>query len=233
MKTMSETKHILVIEDDLSILMGLEDNLNAEGYKVTTASNGNDGLEMALNNTIHLVLLDIMLPGINGFEVCKRIRQNKPTLPIIMLTARGSEIDKVSGLDYGADDYITKPFSLSELLARIRATLRRTYPTKNELEQYNFGTILIDFKKLKVFVEGREIKFTKKEFDIMHYFISNKGIVIHRHDLLNEVWGYKKIPTTRTVDNFILDLRKKIEINPSQPEYIISISGVGYRFDHP
>lgn len=229
---MNDTKHILVVEDDLSILMGLEDNLIAEGYKVTTASNGNEGLELALNIDIHLVLLDIMLPGINGFEVCKRIRQNKPTLPIIMLTARGSEIDKVSGLDYGADDYITKPFSLSELLARIRATLRRTYPTKNELEHYSFGNIVIDFKKLKVFVDGSEIKFTKKEFDIMHYFINHKGYVIHRHDLLNEVWGYKKVPTTRTVDNFILDLRKKIEKNSSQPEYIISISGVGYRFDH-
>src|SRR5210317_352201 len=135
---MNETKHILVVEDDLSILMGLEDNLIAEGYKVSTASNGNEGLEMALNNNIHLILLDIMLPGMNGFEVCKRIRLNKPTLPIIMLTARGSEMDKVSGLDYGADDYITKPFSLSELLARIRATLRRIYPTKNELEQYRF-----------------------------------------------------------------------------------------------
>lgn len=229
---MNETKHILVVEDDLSILMGLEDNLIAEGYKVSTASNGNEGLKMALNNHIHLILLDIMLPGMNGFEVCKRIRLNKPALPIIMLTARGSEMDKVSGLDYGADDYITKPFSLSELLARIRATLRRIYPTKNELEQYRFGNILIDFKKLKVFVNGDEIKFTKKEFDIMHYFISNKGFVIHRHDLLNEVWGYKKIPTTRTVDNFILDLRKKIEKNPSQPEFILSISGVGYRFDH-
>ena len=229
---MGDTKHILVVEDDFSILMGLEDNLIAEGYIVTTASNGNEGLEMALNTNLHLVLLDVMLPGINGFEICKRIRQNKPKLPIIMLTARESEIDKVSGLDYGADDYITKPFSLSELLARIRATFRRTYPSKSKLEHYRFGNIAIDFKKLKAFVNGNEIKFTKKEFDIMHYFITHKGFVIHRHDLLNEVWGYKKVPTTRTVDNFILDLRKKIEKNPSQPEYISSISGVGYRFDH-
>lgn len=229
---MDRSKHILVIEDDLSILMGLEDNLKEEGYKVTSANNGNDGLEKAIHSDPDLILLDIMLPGMNGFEVCKKIRPVKPLLPIIMLTARSLDIDKVTGLDYGADDYITKPFSLSELLARIRARLRRTEPLEDRLENYEFDNVTIDFKKLKIFVDKCEVKFTKKEFDIMKYFINHKGYVVHRHDLLNHVWGYDKLPSTRTVDNFVLDIRKKIEKDPSNPKYIISISGVGYRFDH-
>jgi two-component system alkaline phosphatase synthesis response regulator PhoP len=229
---MNESKHILVIEDDLSILMGLEDNLKEEGYKVTTANNGNDGLDKAVNLETDLILLDIMLPGINGFEVCKKIRLSKPLLPIIMLTARSLELDKITGLDFGADDYITKPFSLSELLARIRARLRSSHPLDRVLDNYEFDNVKIDFNKLKIFVGKREVKFTKKEFDIMKYFINHKGHVVHRHDLLNHVWGYNKLPSTRTVDNFILDIRKKIEKEPSDPKYIISISGAGYRFDH-
>jgi DNA-binding response OmpR family regulator len=228
---MEKEKHILVVEDDMNILMGLKDNLSSEGYKVSTAANGFEGLKLASESDIDLLVLDIMLPGMNGYEICKKVKIERPLLPIIMLTARSSEIDKIAGLDYGADDYITKPFSLSELLARIRAILRRVYPLQKELEQYSFGNVRLDFKKMQVSVNETEVKFTVKEFAIMEYFIKHVGEVVHRHDLLNEVWGYDKIPTTRTVDNFILDIRKKIEKIPSDPKYIISISGVGYRFE--
>lgn len=225
-----KNKRLLIIEDDINILAGLEDNLIAEGYNVTTASDGNSGLELAINKVVDLVLLDIMLPGINGFEICKKIRQIKPTLPIIMITARGAEMDKIAGLDYGADDYITKPFSLSLLLARIRAILRRAYPEKKTIDTIQFGDISIDFKSMLAYKGENPIKFTRKEFDILQYFVNHNGEVVHRHDLLNEVWGYDKVPSTRTVDNFILDIRKKIEPIPSKPKYILSISGVGYRF---
>ena len=230
---MKKRKHILVVEDDMSILMGLKDNLITEGYKVSTAMNGTEGLQMALQNNTDLLILDIMLPGMNGFEICKKVKIDKPLLPVIMLTARGSEMDTIAGLDYGADDYITKPFSLSELLARIRAIIRRSYPIKEEIETFSFGNVQLDFKKMEAFVNDNPIKFTRKEYDILKYFVQHAGEVVHRHDLLNEVWGYDKIPTTRTVDNFILDIRKKIEKEPSNPQYIVSISGVGYRFNPP
>jgi DNA-binding response OmpR family regulator len=224
-------KTILLIEDDTSILRGLKDNLEFEGYKVITETNGKEGLKLALEKDADLLLLDIMLPGMNGYEICRRVKKEKPDLQIIMLTARGSEMDKVSGLDTGADDYITKPFSLPELLARIRAAFRRIKDEPDVPDEYSFGNIRIDFKKLKAFRGNDEISLSAKEFEIMQYFISHQGEAIHRHDLLNEVWGYDAIPTTRTVDNFILDLRKKLEENPSEPKYILSVRGVGYRFN--
>jgi DNA-binding response OmpR family regulator len=227
---MNKKKQILVVEDDLSILMGLNDNLTAEGYDVLTASNGLEGLKMASEIMIDLLILDIMLPGVNGFEICKKIKTIKSQLPVLMLTARGSEMDKIAGLDYGADDYMTKPFSISELFARVRAILRRAYPQNNSLDTFTFGNVKIDFKKMEAFVEDLKIKLSRKEFAIMEYFIHHEGEVVHRHDLLNEVWGYDRIPTTRTVDNFILDIRKKIEKVPSDPKHIVSVSGVGYRF---
>ena len=227
---MNRKKHILVVEDDLNILMGLQDNLISEGYNVSTATNGIDGLNLVCEKDFDLLILDIMLPGMNGFEICKKVKKEKPLLPIIMLTARSSEMDKIAGLDFGADDYITKPFSLSELLARIRAVLRRAYPVKKELEKYVFGNVEIDFKKMNAYVNGKEVRFSKKEYLMLQYFVQREGEVVHRHDLLDEVWGYKKTPTTRTIDNFILDIRKKIEVIPSNPKHLVSISGVGYRF---
>jgi len=214
----------------MNILLGLEDNLKSEGYEVVTSTNGTEGLNIALEQDIDLVLLDIMLPGINGFEICKKIRQSKPNLPIIMLTARGSEMDKIAGLDYGADNYITKPFSLSVLLARVRSLIRRVYPEQKEFTRITFSDITIDFKAMLAEKAGKPLKFTRKEYDIIKYFAQHEGEVVHRHDLLNHVWGYDKVPSTRTVDNFILDIRKKIEQLPSNPKHIISISGVGYRF---
>jgi DNA-binding response OmpR family regulator len=223
--------NILIIEDDLSILRGLKDNLEYEGYKVLAETNGKKGLDLASRERIDLVLLDIMLPGMNGYEICRNLKKSKPDLPILMLTARGSEMDKVSGLDIGADDYITKPFSLPELMARIRAALRRTRTDSIEYETYSFGHIKLDFKKLKAFRGGKEIPLSSREFDIMKYLIRHDGEAVHRHDLLNEVWGYEAMPTTRTVDNFILDLRKKLEEDPSNPKYFLSVRGVGYRFE--
>ena len=210
--------------------MGLQDNLEGEGYEVSTSTNGTEGFQKVLERNFDLLILDVMLPGMNGFEICKKIKRDKPLIPIVMLTARDSEMDKIAGLDYGADDYITKPFSLSELLARVRALIRRAYPENKTLETFTFANISIDFKQMKVYNNNEEIHFTKKEFAILKYFAEHTGEVIHRHDLLNSVWGYDKMPTTRTVDNFILELRKKIERNPSDPIHIKSISGVGYRF---
>lgn len=221
---------ILVIEDDISILRGLKDNLEYEGYAVVTETNGERGLQAALGKNPDLILLDIMLPGMNGYEICRRVKKEKPDLPVIMITARGSEMDKVSGLDIGADDYITKPFSIPELLARIRSVLRRAAPAPVALDQYSFGKVRLDFRKLQAFREEREIKLSTKEFEIMKYFIAHEGEAVHRHDLLNAVWGYESMPTTRTVDNFILDLRKKMENDPSKPVHIISIRDIGYKF---
>jgi len=223
-------KNILVIEDDVSILRGLKDNLEYEGYSVLAETNGEKGLEKAREKNADLILLDIMLPGTNGFEICRKVKKEKPELPIIMITARGSEMDKIAGLDIGADDYITKPFSIPELMARVRAVLRRFNPEKETLQEYSFGRIKLDFIKYQAFRDNIDIKFSCKEFEILKYFIEHEGEAIHRHDLLNEVWGYKAMPTTRTVDNFILDLRKKLEENPSNPKHIISVRGVGYKF---
>lgn len=224
-------KTILVIEDDISILRGLKDTLTFEGYEVLTSSNGNDGLNMAIKNQINMLLLDIMLPGMNGYEICRKLKNEKPDLPIIMITARGTEIDKITGLDFGADDYITKPFSIPELLARVRAVFRRTLENNKDLEKYSFGDVTINFIKFQAFVSNEEVKLSSREFAIMKYLIEHEGDVIHRYELLDKVWGYDVIPTTRTVDNYILDLRKKLEENPSSPKHIISIRGVGYKFE--
>ena len=232
-------KKILVVEDEVGILMGLIDNLEFEGYEVLTAKDGKTGLKLFMENNIDLILLDVMMPGMNGHEVCRKVKASNPEVPVIMITARNSEIDKVSGLDVGADDYITKPFSIPELMARIRAVLRRYNEINENLDEYSFADILLDFKSFKAFHGEKEIKLTRTEFEIMKYFIDHAGEVIHRHDFLNNVWGYEKVPTTRTVDNFIFDLRKKLESDHSNPVHIKSIRGVGYMFvpappdDHP
>ena len=221
---------ILIIEDDISILRGLKDNLTFEGYSVLSSADGQEGLQIALEKHADLLLLDIMLPGINGYEICRRLKKEKPELPIIMITARGSEMDKVGGLDLGADDYLTKPFSIPELLARIRAVLRRSKPDQNALEKYSFGNVILDFRKFQAFINNAEIKLSSRKFALLKYLIQHEGEVIHRHELLNEVWGYNVTPTTRTVDNYILDLRKKLEEDPAKPKHILSVRGVGYKF---
>ncbi len=223
-------KTVLIIEDDVSILRGLTDNLKFEGYEIQSANDGQEGLKLALDGSPDLLLLDIMLPGINGYDICRKVKEQKPGLPIIMLTARGKEVDKVAGLDLGADDYVTKPFSIPELMARIRAVLRRTTEMSSEQERFSFGRVTMDFKRFETFVNNKEIRLSTREYAIMKVFVSHVGEVIHRHTLLDTVWGYDTYPTTRTVDNYILDLRKKLEENPSHPKHILSIRGAGYKF---
>lgn len=223
-------KQILIIEDDSSILRVLKDNLTFEGYKVLVASDGKKGFDLALRKEIDMLLLDIMLPGMSGYEICTRLKIERPEIPIIMITARGADMDKISGLDVGADDYVTKPFSMQELMARMRAVFRRYNLGTNIPDQVSFGNVKLDFKKFKAFANGIEVKLSSKEFAIMKYLIQHKGDVVHRHDLLDEVWGYNVMPTTRTVDNFILELRKKLEEDSSQPKHIKTVRGIGYKF---
>ena len=223
-------KTILVIEDEVNILRGLKDNLIFEGYDVITETNGHKGLQLALETSPDLLLLDLMLPGLNGYDICRKVKQQKPEIPIIMLTARGQEVDRIVGLDLGADDYVTKPFSIPELMARIRAVLRRYQTEVKEIDDYSFGDVTLDFKKYEAIVAGKKAKLTAREFEIMKYFINHANEVVHRHDLLDEIWGYETFPTTRTVDNYILNLRKKFEKDPTKPRHILSVHGVGYRF---
>lgn len=227
-------QRILIIEDEASLARGLKDNLEGEGFSVSTESNGKKGLEKATKEDYELVLLDVMLPEMNGFDICKSIKKQKLTLPIIMLTARSKEADKILGLELGADDYITKPFSVNELLARIKAVLRRVQihreAKKKQLDFYEFGNVKLDFAKLEAYKGKKKIRFSKREFEILAYMIKRKGEVVSRNDLLDVVWGYKAFPTTRTVDNFIARIRKQVEDKPAKPKHIISIRSAGYKF---
>ncbi len=222
---------ILIIEDELDLVKGIKMNLVDEGYEVDYAINGKVGLEKGLKEKPDLILLDIMLPGMDGLEICKELRRNKVDIPILMLTAKGEEIDKVIGLEIGADDYISKPFSIRELLARIKAHLRRenrsveTVPGVFQLE-----SMKIDFEHYKVIRKDDEIDLTSLEVDVLRYLISKEGKVVSRDDLLDKIWGYEKYPTTRTIDNHILKLRKKIETDPNHPRHILTVYGGGYRF---
>lgn len=224
-------KKLLIIEDEPDLVKGLKLNLSDEGYVVDWAVNGPEGLRKAFEETPDLIILDIMLPEMDGLEVCRNLRQKNINTPIIMLTAKGGEIDKVVGLELGADDYMTKPFSIRELLARIKARLRHADKEGSHVpEIYSIGDIEIDFVRFKVRRKGKEQELTSLETDILKYFVIHRGEVVSRDDLLNKIWGYEKYPTTRTIDNHILKLRKKIEDDPSHPRYIISVYGGGYRF---
>jgi two-component system alkaline phosphatase synthesis response regulator PhoP len=224
-------KRILIIEDEQDLIKGLKMNLSDEGFDVDWAFNGKEGLRKAIEEVPDLIILDIMLPEMDGLEVCRKIRQKNIGIPIIMLTAKGEEIDKVVGLEIGADDYMTKPFSIRELLARIKAQLRHNERNEKAVpKDYSFGDIEIDFAQFKVRRKGKELNFTSIEMEVIKYFISHRGEVISRNDLLDKIWGYESFPTTRTIDNHILKLRKKIEEDPSHPKYILSVYGGGYRF---
>jgi DNA-binding response OmpR family regulator len=222
---------ILVIEDEADLVKGLKLNLADEGYEVDWAPDGREGLRRALEEAPDLVILDIMLPGMNGLEVCRELRQKKANIPVIMLTAKGEEVDKIVGLEIGADDYMTKPFSVRELLARIKAHLRREKREPRSVPKTCvFGEVEVDFVHFKVRRAGKESDLTSLEVDILKYLIAHKGEVVSREALLDKVWGYEKFPTTRTIDNHIMKLRKKIEDDPSRPRHIFSIYGEGYRF---
>jgi len=222
---------ILIIEDEEDLVEGLKLNLADEGYELDWAFDGTEGLRKALEQAPDLIILDIMLPEMDGLELCRHLRQKGVGIPIIMLTAKGKEIDKVVGLEIGADDYVTKPFSVRELLARIKAHLRRANREEKDVPKiYSFDDVEIDFAHLKVRRKGKEWDLTALEMEILKYLIAQRGKVVSRNNLLDKIWGYESYPTTRTIDNHILKLRKKIEDDPAHPGYIISVYGVGYRF---
>ena len=211
---------------------GLADNLEFEGYDTEMAANGKEGLDMIISRKYDLVVLDVMMPEMSGFDVCKELRKRNIAVPVILLTAKGEEIDKVLGLELGADDYITKPFSLRELIARIKAILRRAQPGTGveEPEKYvTIGLMEIDFTNYQARIADKEVKLSHREFEILHFLWDHKQEVVSRDDLLKNIWEYDEFPTTRTVDNFILKLRQKIEKNPNVPEIIITVHGVGYK----
>ncbi|MCJ7580367.1 MAG: response regulator transcription factor [Candidatus Aminicenantes bacterium] len=224
-------KKILIIEDEQDLVKGLRLNLIDEGYEVIWAEDGLMGFLKAQEELPDLIILDIMLPKMDGLEVCRELRKKNINIPIIMLTAKGEEVDKVVGLEIGADDYMTKPFSIRELLARIKAHLRReTREDKNVPDVYRLEDLEIDFTFFKVRRKGKESDLTSLEAEILKYFIAHKGEVVKRDVLLDKIWGYEKYPTTRTIDNHILKLRKKVEEDPARPKYILSVYGEGYRF---
>jgi DNA-binding response OmpR family regulator len=223
-------KTILIVEDHEVILRGLMDNLKAEHYEVTGVSDGMKGYQSAKKRHFDLIILDIMLPSMNGMEICKQLRSEGMQTPILMLTSKKGEVDKVMGLEFGADDYVTKPFSILELLARIKALLRRQTEIKNQLTEYSFDDIYLDFKKQEARKGKKILDLTAKEFELIQYFVEREGIVISRSQLLDDVWGYESLPTTRTVDNYILSLRKKLESSPSHPKHLLTIHTAGYKF---
>jgi DNA-binding response OmpR family regulator len=222
---------ILIVEDDPKMRSGLKDNLEIDGYEIDTADDGEAGLRRTTTEQYDLVLLDVMLPRLSGFDVLRKTREHGITTPIIMLTSKGEEIDKVLGLELGADDYITKPFSLRELLARVKAVLRRKEPQAavGTQPKVSIGSLDVDFATYNATRKGKSVDMTPKEFDILKFLWNNRNQTVSRDQLLTNVWGYDESISSRTVDNFILKLRQKIEANPANPKHIITIHGIGYK----
>ncbi|HVN82996.1 MAG TPA: response regulator transcription factor [Terriglobia bacterium] len=223
-------QRVLIVEDEPGLVMTITDRLENEGYSVESAGDGDIGLERASQEPFAAVILDIMLPGKNGFDVCRDLRKRGVLTPILMLTARGQVVDKIVGLKLGADDYLTKPFEMLELLARLEALLRRSPLLEPKTEAYQFGSIHVDFRKAEVSRDGQLLELSAREFQLLKYFIRHRGATLTRDELLNEVWGYNSMPTTRTVDVHVSWLRQKIELNPSHPQYILTVHRQGYKF---
>ncbi|MEM6264935.1 MAG: response regulator transcription factor [Bacteroidota bacterium] len=222
--------NILLVEDEPSMQMGLRDNLEFEGYQVAVAGDGVEGLDQLMKGKFDLVLLDVMMPRMSGFDVCRKAREGGVETPIILLTAKGEEIDKVLGLELGADDYITKPFSLRELLARVKAVLRRAGPTQaSDPDERTIGRLTVNFQSYQARIGEEQVKMSHREVEILRYLCKHLNEIVSRADLLQEIWGYDAHPTTRTVDNFVLKLRQKIEEDPNQPKHILTVHGVGYK----
>ncbi|MEW6734142.1 MAG: response regulator transcription factor [Acidobacteriota bacterium] len=224
---------VLIVEDDPTMAVALKDGFKYQGYSVQLAQDGDDALRLVFETDPHLIILDVMLPKLSGFDVCKQLRNGGNNTPIIMLTARGQEIDKVLGLKIGADDYVTKPFSFLELIARVEALLRRTAKPAEEIENtqiYQFGDVTVDFKKFQITKGNRSLEISSRELKLMKFLIAHRGEVVTREQLLNAVWGYDSFPLTRTVDMHIAKLRQKIEDDPSNPLYIITVHRAGYKF---
>lgn len=228
---MNMNKRLLLVEDEPGLVLTLTDRLTNEGYDVTSARDGETGLEQATTGNFDGMILDVMLPRKNGFDVCRDLRQRGVKTPILMLTARGQVVDKVIGLKLGADDYLTKPFEMIELLARVEALLRRApAPAPVTSEGYQFGEIKVDFRRAEVERAGTKLDFSAKEFQLLRYFIEHREATLSRDELLNGVWGYDAMPTTRTVDVHVAWLRQKLEPNPRHPQYILTVHGMGYKF---
>jgi len=229
---MTATKTILIVEDDGGIRLILRDALAAQGYQVVTAADGPEGLAKALEARPDLLILDVMLPGLDGFEVCKKVRQEGVTSPIMMLTVRDEELDKVLGLEVGADDYVTKPFSLKEVSARVKALFRRVEDYQAGLDVYRFGKIELDFKKFESRKDGRPLGLTPLELRILKVLVTRKGQVVTRDEFLDLVWGVDNLAVShRTVDSHVAHIRKKVEDDPSRPEHILSVHSIGYKFE--
>ncbi len=229
----NQGKRVLLIEDEQGLVMTLTDRLKSEGYVVVHAGDGEKGEQMARDRTVDLILLDVMLPRKGGFDVCRDLRSQGITTPIMILTARGQVNEKVVGLKLGADDYVTKPFDMLELLARVESLLRRpqvfTDPS-SALHTYSFGAITVDFRKREATREGSTVGLSGREFELLKYFIENRGTALSREAILNAVWGYDSMPTTRTIDTHITWLRHKLEDNPRHPRFFLTVHGVGYKF---
>lgn len=222
-------KKILIIEDEKDMVTGLKFNLEARDFSVIAAYDGESGYKKALDEKPDLLILDLMLPKLNGYEVCKILKKEMPGLPIIMLTAKSQEAEIVTGLELGADDYITKPFSILELIARINALFRRLNQDPAYQDIHRLGDLEINFKKYEAHKEGRSIKLSPREFEILRCFVERQGEIITREELLNQIWGYDSYPDTRTVDAHIVKLRRKIEDRPDTPKLIITVHGIGYK----
>lgn len=230
MAVIPRARRVLLIEDEPGLVLTLTDRLTSEGYEVGAASDGLSGLERATREPWDVILLDVMLPGANGFDVCRDLRQRGITSPIIMLTARGQVLDKVLGLKLGADDYLTKPFDMLELTARVEVQLRRASAAHSGIAPYHFGNVSVNFRKAQVLKDGIELDLSAREFLLLKYFIEHREATLTRDELLNEVWGYHSMPSTRTVDVHVAWLRQKIEPNPRNPQYVLTVHGLGYKF---
>ena len=223
-------KRILLVEDEPGLVLTLTDRLRREGYEVDSCGDGESGLERASSDNFDLILLDVMLPRLGGFDVLRELRKRGRETPVIMLTARGQVVDKVVGLKLGADDYVTKPFEMVELLARVEAKLRRAPTVIPAAEGYQFGDIRVDFRRAEVSRAGEPLELSAREFQLLKYFIEHRGATLTRDELLNEVWGYNEMPSTRTVDVHVAWLRQKIEPNPRHPQFVLTVHGMGYKF---
>jgi DNA-binding response OmpR family regulator len=221
---------ILIVEDEPAMVAGLRDNFEYEGYEVISAADGAEGLERALSDNPDLVVLDVMMPRMSGLDVCKQLKAKRASLPIIMLTARGQEIDKVVGLELGADDYVTKPFSIRELMARVKAVLRRVSPQAPAPEVFCFSDVEVNIRSNEVRRAGATVELSGKEFALLAYFVAHPAETLSRDRLLDAVWGYENYPNTRTVDTHIVHLRQKLEPNPEEPRFILTVHGSGYKF---
>ncbi len=223
-------RRILLIEDEPGLVLTLTDRLRSEGYEVGSATDGDAGLALAERDAWDVILLDVMLPGKGGFDVCRDLRQRGIATPVIMLTARGQVVDKVLGLKLGADDYLTKPFDMMELLARVEVQLRRSAASTSDPVHLRFGDVIVDTRKAEVTRNGAVLEMSAREFLLLKYLIEHRGETLSREQLLNDVWGYHSMPSTRTVDVHVAWLRQKIEPNPRHPQFILTVHGLGYRF---